>query len=75
MLDTPVARETAGAAAYYVSPAAGPAAVAAALVTCLTDTDTRRNLLDQAPAVLGQYQWPATAARTLAALEECARGR
>jgi alpha-1,3-rhamnosyl/mannosyltransferase len=75
MLDTPVARETAGAAAYYVSPTAGPAAVAAALVTCLTDTDTRRNLLDQAPAVLGPYQWPATAARTLAALEECARGR
>ena len=75
LLDTPVARETAGAAAHYVSPGVGPAAIAAALVTCLTNADTRRDLLGHAPAVLGQYQWPATAARTLAVLEECAVGR
>ena len=75
LLDTPVARETAGGAARYVPPAAGPEAIAAALVTCLTDAGVRRAILSQAPAVLSQYNWTATAASTLAAIEEGAGGR
>ncbi|MFA5907349.1 MAG: glycosyltransferase family 1 protein [Vicinamibacterales bacterium] len=75
LLDTPVARETAGAAARYVPPAAGREAIAAALVTCLTNAGARRDILQQAPAVLGQYNWAATAARTLAAIEEGAGAR
>lgn len=75
MLDTPVARETAGAAAYYVPAAGGRDAIAAALVTVLTDAGVRRDLLAHAPAVLAQYQWPATAAQTLSVLEGAALGR
>ncbi|MGE0862856.1 MAG: glycosyltransferase family 4 protein [Vicinamibacterales bacterium] len=75
LLDTPVARETAGAAAMYVSPAAGAREVAAAVVGGLTDEPGRRRLLAEAPAVLAQYDWTATAARTLSALEGAASGR
>lgn len=75
LLDTPVARETAGAAALYVSPGAGANEVAAAVVGGLTDEPARRRLLAEAPAVLAQYDWTATAARTLSALEGAARGR
>lgn len=72
LLDTPVARETAGPAAHYVAASAGDDAVAAALVAALTDEGVRRRLLDHAPAVLAQYDWTTTAARTLAAIEEAA---
>ena len=75
VLDTPVARETVGAAALYVSPTAGREAIASALVTGLTDEGVRRDILAHAPAVLGQYDWTTTAARTLAAIEEAAVGR
>lgn len=75
LLDTPVARETAGAAARYVPPAAGLEAIAAALIACLTDAGARREILGQAPAVLSQYNWTAAAARTLAAIEEGAGGQ
>jgi len=75
MLDTPVARETAGRAAHYVPAAAGREAIAAALVTVLTDPTVRRDLLAEAPAVLAQYEWKATAAQTLAVIEGAAIGR
>jgi len=75
LLDTPVARETAGAAALYVAPTAGREAIASALVTGLTDEGVRRDILAHAPAVLGQYDWTTTAARTLAAIEGAAVGR
>lgn len=74
LLDTPVARETAGPAAYYVAAAAGDPAVAAALVAALTDEALRRSLLAHAPAVLARYDWTTTAARTLAAIEGAAVG-
>jgi len=70
-----VARETAGAAALYVSAAAGREAIASALVTGLTDEGVRRDILGHAPAILGQYDWTTTAARTLAAIEGAAVGR
>lgn len=75
LLDTPVARETAGPAAHYVPASAGDEAVAAALVAALTGDTLRRSLLDHAPAVLARYDWTATAARTLAAIEGAAIGR
>jgi glycosyltransferase involved in cell wall biosynthesis len=75
LLDTPVARETAGPAAVYVPDSAGDDAVAAALVAVLTDDTLRHRLLDHAPAVLARYDWTATAARTLAAIEGAAIGR
>ncbi len=75
LLDTPVARETAGAAAHYVPATAGRDAIAAALVAVLTKEDVRRDILAHASAVLRQYQWPATAACTLAAIEGAAIGR
>lgn len=75
LLDTPVARETAGPAAHYVPASAGDEAVAAALVAALTGDTLRRRLLDHAPAVLARYDWTATAARTLAAIEGAAIGR
>lgn len=75
LLDTAVARETAGAAAHYVPAAAGREAIAGALVTALTGAGVRAELLAHAPAVLGRYNWTTTAARTLAAIEEAASGR
>lgn len=74
LLDTPVARETAGAAAHYVPATAGRDAIAAALVAVLTNHGVRGEILAHAPAVLGQYNWTTTAARTLAALEGAAIG-
>jgi len=75
LLDTPVARETAGAAAIYVPAAGGNDAVAAAIVKALTDQSARRDLLERAPGVLDRYHWAATAAQTLAAIEGAAVGR
>jgi len=75
LLDTPVARETAGAAAQYVSATAGRDAIAAALVAVLTNDRVRRDILDRAPAVLAQYDWKTTAANTLDAIEGAAVGR
>ncbi len=75
LLDTPVARETAGPAARYLSATCGRDAIAAALVAVLTDAGVRRELLAQAPAVLARYDWTTTAARTLAAIEGAVLGR
>ncbi len=75
LLDTPVARETAGAAASYVSPAAGRDDLAAALVSALTDDQARRGVLAHAPAVLARYNWKTTADQTLTAIEGAAVGR
>ena len=75
LLDTPVARETAGAAAQYVPAAAGLDAISAALVAGLTNDRVRRQILEEAPAVLAKYDWQATAAQTLAAIEGAAVGR
>jgi glycosyltransferase involved in cell wall biosynthesis len=75
LLDTPVARETAGAAARYVDAAAGDDAISDALVAVLTDREVRRGILGPAPAVLARYDWRVTAAHTLAAIEGAAVGR
>jgi glycosyltransferase involved in cell wall biosynthesis len=75
MLDTPIARETCGQAARYVSPAAPAAQVADAIAELLADGPARRELLLQAEPVLARYDWDLTAADTLKVLEEAALGR
>jgi glycosyltransferase involved in cell wall biosynthesis len=68
VLDTPVARESCGEAAFYVA-SRDPAAIAGALETVLFDEMARTRILAAAPAALARYRWPAAAARTLAVLE------
>ena len=75
VLDTPVAREVCGPAACYVAAHAGQAALADAIVSCLTDADVRGRILRHASGVLSRYDWARTATATLAAIEEGARGR
>ena len=75
VLDTPIARETLGAAARYVSPSAPTAQVADAIADLLTNPGSRRELLQHARAVLGGYDWDLTAADTLKVIEEAVLGR
>lgn len=75
VLDTPIARETCGPAARYVSPSAPAAEVADAISVLLTDDTQRRGLLQQAPAVLARFDWDLAAADTLQVIEEAAIGR
>jgi glycosyltransferase involved in cell wall biosynthesis len=65
LLDTPVARESCGAAALYV-PVDDVAAITRALERLLFDEDIRRSLLARAPEVLARYSWPRAAQQTLA---------
>lgn len=67
VLDTPVAREAYGAAAFYV-PDVSPATVAAGLARLIDDEETRRAILAAAPATLGRYSWDRAARETLAVL-------
>jgi glycosyltransferase involved in cell wall biosynthesis len=75
LLDTPVARETCGAAACYVPAEAPDEAIAAALIELLTNTQRRADIAAQAELVLSRYDWDLAAAGTLQMLEEAALGR
>ena len=75
LLDTPIARETCGDAARYVSPSAPTAHVADAIAELLTNGPARRELLQRGHQVLARYDWDLTAADTLKVLEEAALGR
>jgi glycosyltransferase involved in cell wall biosynthesis len=68
LLDTPVARESCGEAALYVSTGDLPA-TAQALEDILADEATRSRLLAAAPAALARYSWPRAARETLALIE------
>src|SRR5687768_12775282 len=70
MLDTPIARETCGQAARYVSPSAPASDVADAIAELLVDGPARQELLRQAERVLARYDWDLAAADTLKVLEE-----
>lgn len=67
LLDTPVARESCGAAALYVQPGR-TAELTDALLALLFDEGTRRRLLTAAPLVLTRYAWREAARDTLATL-------
>ena len=68
MLDTAVARETCGDAAFYV-PKGDLIATASALERALFDSEARARVLGAAPAVLARYSWPRAARETLKVLE------
>src|SRR3954470_21379068 len=73
VLDTPVAREIYGDAAWDIAPEADVSATAAAIRTLLDNGDSRARLLRAAPDVLARYSWEATADATLDAIEAVAR--
>ena len=75
LLDTPVARETCGDAARYVTPGATVADVARAITELLADAAARSVILQRATTVLARYDWDLAAGDTLNVLEEAARGR
>jgi glycosyltransferase involved in cell wall biosynthesis len=71
LLDTPVARESCGSAALYVS-TSDRRNVTTALETILFDEPVRRRVLEAAPAVLGRYSWTRAAEETLTIVEHAA---
>ena len=71
LLETPVARESCGAAAVYV-PLNDLRALTPALESVLFDDRLRAALLAAAPAELARYSWPRAAADTLAVLQRAA---
>ena len=64
VLDTPVARESCGAAALYVLPG-DLAGLTAALNMLLFDEAARARLLQEVPAVLARFDWVTAARQTL----------
>jgi glycosyltransferase involved in cell wall biosynthesis len=72
VLDTRVAREVCGPAAFYVQvrDIQGTAAIIRRL---LTAPEAARPLLAEAPRVLARYDWDRAADATLAAIERIAR--
>ena len=74
LLDTPIARETCGAAARYVAPDAPNPMIAAALIEVLTDASARAEIMQRAPEVLLRYDWEIAAADTMRVIEEAAVG-
>ncbi|MGH9349694.1 MAG: glycosyltransferase family 4 protein [Vicinamibacterales bacterium] len=73
MLDTPVAREVFGNAAFYVG-APDPRLVEAALERALFDDDARRNVLHEAAGVVSRYSWSTCARRVLDVLQSVGSG-
>jgi glycosyltransferase involved in cell wall biosynthesis len=73
VLETPVAREVYGDAAWYVPPETDVVSAAEAIRTLLEDQDSRARFLSHAPGVLARYSWDAAADATLAAIEGIVR--
>jgi glycosyltransferase involved in cell wall biosynthesis len=73
VLDTPVAREIYGEAAWRV-PDGGDlvSQVADAIATLLDDATVRRRYVEAAGPVLARYRWPETARQVFSALEDAA---
>lgn len=74
VLDTPVAREVYGEAAYYVS-RPDPPLVEEALDTLVTNDAERARILAAARALLPRYSWHACAEQVLQVLVEVSRCR
>jgi len=73
VLDTPIAREVYGDAAWYV-PRDGDVRVAAqAIRTLLDDPSSAAPMLTAAPGVLARYSWDTAAEQTLASIEGIVR--
>lgn len=72
VLDTPIAREVYGDAAWYVPKDADVRAATQAIRTLLEDQASRDRLLAAAPGVLARYSWDTAADETLAGIEGAA---
>ena len=72
VLDTPVAREVYGAAAYYLPNIRSTAALGEMITSLLTSAGAREQVLLHAAEVLARYDWTRTARATLTAIEEAA---
>lgn len=72
LLETPVARESCGGAAFYV-PSSDIVSIAQTLERALFDEEARAACLAEAPAVLARYNWRRAARETLAVLVAAAR--
>jgi glycosyltransferase involved in cell wall biosynthesis len=70
VLDTPIARESCGAAAIFV-PRDDLPAIARALESALFDESARARILAAAPAALARYSWPRASCETLEVIETC----
>ena len=68
VLDTAVARESCGEAAFYVRPGDTPGIVRG-LETALFDDAARASVLAAAPRALARYVWSVSASQTLSLLE------
>jgi glycosyltransferase involved in cell wall biosynthesis len=73
VLDTPVAREVYGDAAWYVHRDDTVRGASRAIQTLLTDRREADRLLAHAPSVLNRYSWDAAAEQTLTAIHAIAR--
>lgn len=73
VLDTPVAREVYGEAAWYVPQDGDVRSATNAIRTLLEDPASAAPMLAAAPAVLARYSWDTAAEQTLAAIEGIVR--
>jgi glycosyltransferase involved in cell wall biosynthesis len=73
VLDTAVAREVYGEAAWYVDRDDTVRGASRAIEVLLEDRQEAERLLAHAPAVLARYSWDAAAEQTLAAIHAIAR--
>lgn len=73
VLDTPIAREVYGDAAWFVPPDTDVTHAAGAIKTLLEDGAARDRILSSAPEVLARYSWTTAADQTLAGIEQAAR--
>lgn len=72
VLDTPIAREVYGDAAWYVPRDGDVRGATQAIRTLMEDPASRERLLAAAPAMLGRYSWQTAADETLDAIERVA---
>jgi glycosyltransferase involved in cell wall biosynthesis len=73
VLDTRIAREIYGEAAWYVPRETEVRSATTAIRTLLEDPASRARLLEHAPAILARYSWDVAASETLAAIEAIVR--
>jgi glycosyltransferase involved in cell wall biosynthesis len=73
VLDTPIAREVYGDAAWYVAQDHDVRGATSAIRTLLEDPSSAAPMLAAAPGLLARYSWDTAAADTLAAIEGIVR--
>ena len=73
VLDTPIAREVYGDAAWYVPPESDVRSATAAIRALLEDPSSGDRILARAPEVLARYSWETAADETLAGIEGIVR--